>query len=293
MASVQGVLSKAVKSIEGRSPKIKGAFSSVGKYTKISAQKFDNAAKSLGESAKAMFEGGQKLKLKSANNAAKNATKTISDISAKASTTAKIEQIGTELPEGVPKHLYHMTSEANYQKMLKDGVMHGSSWEQQAIEIAKEIGEPVNGMGGCYMVSKNNFVNKWMGGKNEELFGNLDIGEMLLQQTRATTGLPKELIKETNPTNTMVAIQIPTKALEQSKLRFRPYFEAVMESFEEMGKSSSLCTEGLPLSELSKYIDKGPVEYVYQGKIPVNLFSGIKISQADLPYKEIVKNLFG
>lgn len=189
--------------------------------------------------------------------------------------TACIEQ--TELPEGTPEYLYHMTSEECYKQILESKTMHGSIWEG---ELAEEAGSQ-NSMNGIYMVSRDNMCDKWMGAHFEEEMDIGDIGELLLLFTGKGD-------------KNMVAIQIPTRSLNLSKLRFRPYIEASMDAIKmyENG-GSALCREGLPLSELPKYIGTGPVEFVYQDNMPSSLFSGVFKSRTDLPFADILSNLFG
>jgi len=183
----------------------------------------------------------------------------------------------TELPEGTPEYLYHMTPEESYQQILESKTLHGSIWEG---ELAESVGSR-NNMSGIYMVSKDNFCNKWMGTHFEGDFDLGDIGELLLQFT-------------SKGDKNMVAMQIPTRSLDLSKLRFRPYIEASMDAIKMFESGGSvLCREGLPLSELANYIGKEPVEFVYQGEIPVNLFSGAFSSETNLSFSEIVSNLFG
>ena len=53
-----------------------------------------------------------------------------------------------------------------------------------------------------------------------------------------------------------------------------------------------MVTKGLPIDRLSDYIDKTPIEFIYQGKITSDMFSTVTQSQADLSFSEIANNLF-
>ena len=57
-------------------------------------------------------------------------------------------------------------------------------------------------------------------------------------------------------------------------------------------QKNTISKTGLPLSELPNYIEKEPVEFVYQGEVRSNLFSNIFKSKTNLPIGEIIKNLF-
>lgn len=191
-------------------------------------------------------------------------------------------------PKCLPDYLYHMTTKSSHDSILKDGRMHGYSFTEGLAD------KSVKGMQGTYMVSKNNFLHQWLGCKEESLFGDIDLGEALLTQVGATTNTPTEFKILQNPTNSMVAIQIPTSILDLSKLRFRPYLEASKKAFESYftGVPDDIVTKGLPISKLPDYIDKTPIEFVYQGKITSDMFTAVSQSQADLSFPAIVDNLF-
>ena len=178
-----------------------------------------------------------------------------------------------------------MTRKSSYDSILKDGGMHGYSLTEALAD------KSVKGMQGTYMVSKDNFLNNWLGCK--ELF-DADLGETLLTQVGATTNTPSEFRALQNPTNSVVAIQIPTAILDLSKLKFRPYIEVCKKAFESYfsGVPDEIVTKGLPIDKLSDYIGKTPIEFIYQGKITSDMFSAISQSQADLSFLEIANNLF-
>lgn len=175
----------------------------------------------------------------------------------------------------LPEYLYHMTPTENYNQIVQTGKINFSEIE----------GQSVNGCNGVYMVSKDNLVNQWMGAKEPDIFGDIDLGETLLNCTGAGT-------------ESMSAIKIPVKSLDLSKLRFRPYIEACEATVTTFDANtgvveSEMATKGLPISELSKYIGKTPVEFVYQGELTTNLFTDVATSQGQIPFLDIIKNLFG
>ena len=179
---------------------------------------------------------------------------------------------------GLPEYLYHMTSLENANNIIKDKVMKGSYWESD--EFQREVGnspERASNMPGKYFVSKNNFLQKWLG---TEFYGGKSVGEVLMTW----------VIRDKN----IAAIEIPTKAFDLLKLRFRPYITACSEAIRNVGQvqTNSISKNGLSLSELSNYIEKEPVEFVYKGEVRSNLFSNIFKSKTNLPIGEIIKNLF-
>ena len=176
----------------------------------------------------------------------------------------------------LPEFIYHITSKENYEKILKDGKMKISSCE----------GNSVNGCKGIYFVDKDNFLNKWVGRKEPELFGSdtFDVGELLMIWT----------CKSTNGT---VAIKIPTDQLDKSQLRFRPYLIALKEAIETLNPEtniveSKMVKEGLPIEDLSKYVNSEPVEYVYFGEITSDMFSGYTETTFSENMGEMIDKLF-
>ncbi len=188
---------------------------------------------------------------------------------------AKTSIIHTKKNKDIPEFIYHITSKENYEKILKDGKMKISSFEA--------MGDNCKGI---YFVDKDNFLQKWVGRKEIELFGDADIGEMLMLWT----------CKSIDGT---VAIKIPTSSLDLSKLRFRPYIQACQEACDTMDPdtlkiSSKMVKEGLSLSELSKYIDTDePIEYVYFGDITPKVFDGYSQTSFSENMMDMINNLFG
>ena len=83
-----------------------------------------------------------------------------------------------------------------------------------------------------------------------------------------------------------------------SKLRFRPYIEACMEAFKKfdsntMKVDSKLVKEGLPLSDLSKYIRTNePIEFVYMDEIPTDIISGSSTANFTENMLDMISELF-
>ncbi len=178
-----------------------------------------------------------------------------------------------KLPEGVPEFLYHFMSKAHYEMIKKDGVLGFSAWENKS-----------NGCEGIYFVEKNNMLNHWIGYRNPKYFGDYDIGEVLLRFTGAETE------------DGIVALKFPTKSLDISKLKFRPYVEACRHVLENIDTTtltydSELVKKGLELNELPKYIDKEPVEFMYLEKLPLSLVVSDKSAKGNLPYSEILAKI--
>ena len=182
----------------------------------------------------------------------------------------------TKKPD-IPEFIYHITSKENYEKILKDGKMKISDFE----------GASQNGCKGIYFVDKENFLTKWVGRTEPELFGEgVDIGDTLMLWT----------CKSDKGT---VAIRIPTSSLDQSQLRFRPYIKASKEAFDTfdpdtMIVGSKMVKEGLPIEDLVKYTNTDePIEYVYFGEITPKMFSGYSETSFSENMREMINNLFG
>lgn len=187
-------------------------------------------------------------------------------------TNAKVFINKSSQVKDMPDSLYHLTSAKNYEEILKSGKIRFSDLESGA-----------NGCPGVYMVDKNNFLQKWIGAKEPSLFGDLDIGEMLLRWT--------------SKGEAMVAIELPTSALQVSKLKFRPYITACKAAISGLDntlkQTNKTVTEGHPLSELSKHIGAEPVEYVYRAEIPTSLIKSAKSLSLDGKLEGVLDNLFG
>ena len=83
-----------------------------------------------------------------------------------------VNKVNEKLPDGVPKYLYHFMSKEHYDKILKEGGLGFSFFENSS-----------NGCAGIYMVGKDNLMQHWLGRQEVELFGCCDIGKMLLDFT--------------------------------------------------------------------------------------------------------------
>jgi len=153
----------------------------------------------------------------------------------------------------LPEFLYHLTPKSTLEKILSSGKITFSSFEKEA-----------GALSGVYMVDKSNFFNKYFG---ESLLG-LDLGKALILYTAKTD-------------KSLSAIRIPTSKLNPEFLRFRPYKTMCEEVFNSTKsvKNIDICKRGLPLSELSEYIVREPIEYAYTREIPVSCFDNIKTAQ--------------
>ena len=177
----------------------------------------------------------------------------------------------------IPEFIYHITSAENYKKILDSRKLKFSEWETRQ-----------NGCPGIYFIDKQNFLNHWRGCKLfEENASFPDMAELLYVHTQSS-----KLIETTEAIVPVpYAIQIPTTALDKQKLLFRPaktaYIEMVNTLDDNMVSHGKL-KNGLPLSELYKWIVKEPVEYIYTEEIPTDLFSKvIKSSFVGVPENEI------
>lgn len=172
----------------------------------------------------------------------------------------------------LPEFLYHFTPKSCWESIKKDGKIKLSTWETAE-----------NGMPGIFMVDRNNFLTQWCNKDKAKdinsLFGlpenekGLDLGDMLL--VFASKG------------EEFVALKIPTKKLDKSKIKFRPYTEVVKESFAnfDMGKAPYDCDlikEGLSLDKLKDYIKNEPIEYIYQDEICIDSIQDVSMFKKHL-----------
>lgn len=173
----------------------------------------------------------------------------------------------------LPEFIYHITSQENFEKILQD---------KKIVKSSFEVGQ--NGCCGTYLVDRDNFLQKWLGRQEPSLFGDADIGGMLMMWTS----------KGSDP----VAIKIPTSSLDLSKLRFRPYVKACLETAEKLDPEtlkvdSKLVTEGLPLSDLAKYVGSNePIEFVYTDEIPADLFNSFSTTRFTENMRDMIDGLF-
>lgn len=184
-----------------------------------------------------------------------------------------VSAIKSDKKLNIPEFIYHITSKENYERILQDKKITASVFESGQ-----------NGCHGVYLVDKDNFLQKWLGRKEPDLLGDIDIGELLMMWT----------CKASEP----VAVKIPTSRLDLSKLRFRPYIEACVETFEKFDSStmkvgSKLVKEGLPLSDLSKYIRTNePIEFVYMDEIPTDIIGGSSTAKFTENMRDMISELF-
>lgn len=115
------------------------------------------------------------------------------------------------------------------------------------------------------MVDKNNLLAQWFNYKF--MGGDVSAGKLLLSWTTPFKGISEK-------PNFPAVIKIPTAKLDTSKLRIRNFAKAL----EEGPNNMENLTKGFPISQLSAHSNY-PVEYVYQGEIPVNIFDSYKYSQ--------------
>jgi hypothetical protein len=105
------------------------------------------------------------------------------------------------------------------------------------------------------MVDKPNFINSWIT-KCQELFGPANLAGTLLGWCAKGEDL--------------ILLKIPSKSLDKSKLKFRPYIESCKSMIEGDGELA----KGLHIDEFSKFKNKmSPLEYVYMGEIPTDSIS--------------------
>lgn len=184
----------------------------------------------------------------------------------------------------IPRFLYHLTTEENYQSMLKDGI----------VEARRSLFDSISGVS---MLELSNFFKRWkvLKGFNEE-----HLGEKLLSQVTQKAAKSK-----------IIALKIPTGSIDKSKLIIRSQnilFSASREEYwDDMAKYLEAPDKA---KDYMKHICKGDssknsklykqrknaIEYIYPQDIDIAKVE--KIGEADinlddkLPLKEILSKLF-
>lgn len=180
----------------------------------------------------------------------------------------------------LPKSLYHLTTKANYERIIQSGKLMTSSWEKVQ-----------EGLDGVYMLGKDNFLNTWFDKKYPSIFAKKE-------DVKKQPSMGEQILKWTSRGGDVVAIEIPTSKLDMSKLRIRPYLQAYNQVIETMNVETDeyddeLFRYGLPLSKLSDYEGTDePIEFVYVDEIPANIFSSAKQFSLSIPSRELAREIF-
>ncbi len=155
--------------------------------------------------------------------------------------------VGTQLGKrNVPRYLYHLTTKNNYQQMLKDGYIKGYHDEDIRTNLS-----------GIFMLDLRNFTKRWM-------TTGIDCGEQLLTFAKCL------IMQASKDDSNIVALKIPTKTLNMSKLKCRS----------QISKNNIHITNGDFATNQKHYTRrKEPIEYICETDIPIK--NATKIGEAD------------
>lgn len=157
---------------------------------------------------------------------------------------------GTQLGRrNLPRYLYHITTENNYQQMLKDGYIKG----HHDLDLSTHLS-------GVFLFDLKNFSKRWttMG---------IDLGDKLFTFAK---GLIMQASKDDS---NLVVLKIPTKTLSQNKLKCR----------NQLTDSKTHNTYGDFATNQKHYTrKKNAIEYINEGDIPIQNVT--KIGEANVGF---------
>ena len=135
----------------------------------------------------------------------------------------------------IPRYLYHLTTQNNYEQMLKSGYLKGAHDNNLSTNVS-----------GIFMFDLRNFTKRW-----------LTTGAFLLDNKVFT--LAKCLIMQASKDNSkLVVLRVPTKTLSTNKLKCRSQI------------SKNLVSDGDFATNQKHYArKKEPLEYISETDIPI------------------------
>lgn len=157
---------------------------------------------------------------------------------------------GTQLGRrNLPRYLYHVTTENNYQQMLKDGYIKGHHDLDSSTHLS-----------GVFLFDLKNFSKRW-------ITMGIDWGDRLFTFAK---GLIMQASKDDS---NLVVLKIPTKTLSQNKLKCR----------NQLTDSKTHNTYGDFATNQKHYTrKKNAIEYINEGDIPIQ--NGTKIGEANVGF---------
>lgn len=157
---------------------------------------------------------------------------------------------GTQLGRrNLPRYLYHITTENNYQQMLKDGYIKGHHDLDSSTHLS-----------GVFLFDLKNFSKRW-------ITMGIDWGNKLFTFAK---GLIMQASKDDS---NLVVLKIPTKTLSQNKLKCR----------NQLTDSKTHNTYGDFATNQKHYTrKKNAIEYINEGDIPIQNVT--KIGEANVGF---------
>ena len=176
--------------------------------------------------------------------------KTMVNITKIANNLTNCPTTGTQLGRrNLPRYLYHITTENNYQQMLKDGYIKG----HHDLDLSTHLS-------GVFLFDLKNFSKRWttMG---------IDLGDKLFTFAK---GLIMQASKDDS---NLVVLKISTKTLSQNKLKCR----------NQLTDSKTHNTYGDFATNQKHYTrKKNAIEYINEGDIPIQNVT--KIGEANVGF---------
>ncbi len=166
---------------------------------------------------------------------------------------------GTQLGRrNLPRYLYHITTENNYQQILKDGYIKGHHDLDSSSHLS-----------GVFLFDLKNFSKRWatMG---------IDLGDKLLTFAK---GLVMQASKDDS---NLVVLKIPTRTLSQRKLKCR----------NQLTDSETHSIYGDFATNQKHYTrKKKPIEYINEGNIPIQNVTKIGEANVGVNLHKAMENL--
>ena len=165
------------------------------------------------------------------------------------SNTVTEKSIFTSKGKKIPRYLYHVTNEKNYNSIMKDGVIktsHDSYLESN--------------LNGVFLFDLKNFLKHWCNTWFSVSEGLISLSQALF--SRSAYREPK-----------IVVLRIPTKNLDTKNLRCR------VELDDEMPEAHILNGD-TALNQKHYTRNKRPIEYIYQKVIPADIVK--KVGNANI-----------
>ena len=149
----------------------------------------------------------------------------------------------------IPRYLYHVTNEKNYNSIVKDGIIKTSP-----------DAYPESNLNGVFLFDLKNFLKYWCNTWFSTYEGLLTLSMALF--SRSAYREPK-----------IVVLRIPTKNLDTKNLRCRVELDNEM-------PETHIINGDTALNQKHYTRNRRPIEYIYQKVIPANIVN--KVGNADI-----------
>ena len=151
----------------------------------------------------------------------------------------------------IPRYLYHVTNEKNYNSIVKDGIIKTSP-----------DAYPESNLNGVFLFDLKNFLKYWCNTWFSTYEGLLTLS--MAQFSRSAYREPK-----------IVVLRIPTKNLDTKNLRCRVELDNEM-------PETHIINGDTALNQKHYTRNRRPIEYIYQKVIPANIVKKVGNANIDI-----------